>query len=72
MGEHCGRWGIHPLLLEVVGWELGYARGVGDLVVGGNVVRKMRSRVIAGGLGAVYIVQNMGGDEARASSGYEG
>lgn len=72
MEEHYGRWGIHPLRLEVVGWELGCARGVGDLVVGGNVVRKMRSRVTAGGLEAVYIVQSMGGDEARASSGYEG
>lgn len=37
-----------------------YARGVGDLVVGGDVARKMRSMVTAGGLGSVDIAHSMG------------
>lgn len=58
--ELYGRWGIHPLRLEVVGWELVYTRGVGDLVVGGDVARKMRSMVTAGGLGSADIAHSMG------------
>lgn len=70
--EHCGRWGIHPLHLEAVGGELGYAVGVGDWVMGGDVERKIGSGVTAGGLGTVDVVQSMGWEEARALSDYKG